>query len=260
VILPGANRIRQKYARPIAADVKKKSKSIAPAEALSTDEHLAAQRILAVTEEELQHIILNIHDGPVQSLFAALSQVNVLEARARHGALASDHLLPVLSRISALLENALGEIKTSLGTFRPPEFARRGLLPVIEGLIIQHEELTGSPVDFTSESDLPPVSLPVKIALYRLLQEALSNVYRHADAKHVMVNLSASNQGIRLEVVDTGRGFNPPPLVGPEATERQEHIGLRGMRERAALVGGTLSIESAPGAGTRVVVEMPAGA
>ena len=59
-------------------------------------------------------------------------------------------------------------------------------------------------------------------------------------------------------MTDVGVGFNPPPLVGPEATEREEHIGLRGMRERAALVGGTLAIESAPGAGTRVVVEMPA--
>ncbi len=225
----------------------------------SNDEHLAARRILAVTEQELQRIILDIHYGPVQKLFAALSQVNVLEARARHGAVPEDQLLLVLNRISSLLENSLGEIQTSLGTFRPPEFARRGLLPVIEGLLIQHEEFTGSPVDFTAAVDLPPVSLPVKIVLYRLLQEALSNVYRHADVKRVQVRLSAHGQRIRLEVIDSGRGFNPPPLVGPEAIERVEHIGLRGMRERAALVGGTLTIESAPGAGTRVVVEMPAG-
>jgi signal transduction histidine kinase len=225
----------------------------------TADEHLAARRILAVTEEELQRIILDIHDGPVQKLFAALSQLNLLEARARHDAVPQDQLLPLLSRISSLLESSLGEIKTSLGTFRPPEFARRDLLSVIEGLIIQHEEFTGSPVDFAAEGDLPAVSLPVKIALYRLLQEALSNVYRHAEVKRVKVRLSAHGQQIRLEVVDTGRGFNPPPLVGPQATERVEHIGLRGMRERAALAGGTLTIESAPGAGTRVVVAMPAG-
>jgi signal transduction histidine kinase len=225
----------------------------------TTDEHLAARRILAVTEEELQRIILDIHDGPVQKLFAALSQVNVLEARARHGAVPQEQLLPLLNRISSLLETSLGEIKTSLGTFRPPEFARRSLLSVIEGLLIQHEEFTGSPVDFEAEGELPQVSLPVKIALYRLLQEALSNVYRHAEVKRVKVRLSGLDGRIRLEVVDAGRGFNPPPLVGPEATEREEHIGLRGMRERAALVGGSLSIASAPGAGTRVVVEMPAG-
>jgi signal transduction histidine kinase len=58
--------------------------------------------------------------------------------------------------------------------------------------------------------------------------------------------------------VDHGRGFTPPPLVGPEATERVEHIGLRGMRERISLVGGALALEAAPGAGTRIVVEVPA--
>jgi signal transduction histidine kinase len=213
---------------------------------------------LAVTEEELQRIILNIHDGPVQKLFAALSQVNLLQSRAAHGAVTQDQLAPILNRVSGLLESSLSEIKTSLGTFRPPEFARRELLSVIEGLIIQHEEFTGCPVDLEARSAIPAVSMPVKIALYRILQEALSNAYRHAGVKRVTVSLGAADGRVRLEVVDQGRGFKPPPMVGPEATEREEHIGLRGMRERIALVGGSLTIESAPGAGTRIVVEVPA--
>ena len=223
-----------------------------------TDEHLAARRILAVTEEELQRIILDIHDGPVQKLFAALSQVNVLQARAKHGAVSLEQLTPILNRLSSLLEGSLGEIKTSLGTFRPPEFARRDLLSVIEGLILQHEESTGYTVDLEAHGAVPRISLPAKIALYRILQEALSNAYRHAGVKRVRVVLSAADGHVRLEVADQGRGFSPPPLVGPEATERVEHIGLRGMRERVALVGGTFSIESAPGAGTRITVEVPA--
>jgi signal transduction histidine kinase len=223
----------------------------------SSDEHLAARRILAVTEEELQRIILDIHDGPVQKLFAALSQVNMLQARAGHGAISLEQLNPILNRLSTLLEGSLGEIKSSLGTFRPPEFARRDLLSVIEGLIIQHEESTGYVVDFQAHGEIPRVSLPVKIAVYRILQEALSNAYRHAGVKRVSVSLSAAAGQVRLEVSDQGRGFSPPPLVGPEATERVEHIGLRGMRERVALVGGQFSIESAPGAGTRIVVEVP---
>jgi signal transduction histidine kinase len=224
----------------------------------SADEHLAARRILAVTEEELQRIILDIHDGPVQKLFAALSQVSLLQSRAGHGTVPQEQLLPLLNRVSGLLESSLGEIKTSLGTFRPPEFARRDMLSVMEGLIIQHEEFTGCPVDFEARTAIPRVSLPVKIALYRILQEALSNAYRHAAVKRVKVSLSAHGQTVRLEVVDDGRGFVPPPLVGPEATERVEHIGLRGMRERVTLVGGTFQISSAPGAGTHIVVEVPA--
>ncbi len=224
---------------------------------MTADKHLAARRILSVTEEELQRIILDIHDGPVQKLFAALSQLNLIQARAGHGDVPDAEWLACLERVSSLLEASLGEIKTSLGTFRPPEFARRDLLSVLEGLVIQQEAFTGCRVDFEVEGKILSPSLPVKIALYRILQEALSNVYRHAGVEQAKVRLSTAGGRVRLEVFDEGRGFTPPPLVGPEATERVEHIGLRGMRERVSLVGGTFAVESAPGSGTRIVVEVP---
>jgi signal transduction histidine kinase len=222
------------------------------------EEHLAARRILAVTEQELQRIILDIHDGPVQKLFAALSQVSLLQTRLAHGDALDAEGIVTLNRVSDLLESSLAEIKTSIGTFRPPEFARRRLLSVIEGLIIQHEEFTGCRVDFEPRGQIPEVSLPVKIALYRILQEALSNAYRHAKVQTVIVRLAAREGKVRMDVIDDGSGFTPPPLVGPEATERAEHIGLRGMRERVALVGGEFCIDSSPGTGTHIVVEVPA--
>lgn len=227
-------------------------------------EHLAARRILSVTEEELQRIILDIHDGPVQKLFAALAQLNALDARitaARVTAAQPDtspEWLADINRAASLIEASLGEIRASLGTWRPPGFSRRDLLSMIEGLIIQHEEFTTCRVEWDVIGTLPEVSLPVKIALYRILQEALSNAYRHAGVKQVWVRLAGERDRVRLEVMDKGRGFTPPPLVGPGGTERAEHIGLRGIRERAALVGGTLTLESAPGHGTRLVVELPA--
>lgn len=224
----------------------------------SNEEHLAARRILAVTEQELQRLILDIHDGPVQKIFAALSQVTLLQAHLGQGDSPDSEWAATLNRLSDLLEASLAEIKTSLGTFRPPEFARRSLLSVIEGLIIQHEEFTGCRVDFEPAGEIPRVSLPIKIAVYRILQEALSNAYRHAKVPSVKVWLSARDGQVRLEVEDQGPGFTPPPLVGPQATERAEHVGLRGMRERVSLVGGTFLIHSAPGAGTRIIVEVPA--
>jgi signal transduction histidine kinase len=163
-----------------------------------------------------------------------------------------------LARVTGLIEASLGEIRSSLGTWRPPGFSRRDLLSMIEGLIIQHEEFTDCRVDFDVIGLLPPLSLPAKIAVYRILQEALSNAYRHAGVKNVDVRLVGESGHVKLEVLDHGRGFTPPPLVGPEATERAEHIGLRGMRERVALVGGTLTLQSSPGQGTRIVVEVPA--
>lgn len=226
----------------------------------------ASHRILPVTEEELCRIVLDIHDGPVQKLFSALSHVNHLQHMTGQSLPQLADGQPkfpavyqeTLQRIADLLEASLTEIRTFLGTFHPPEFKQRSLLDVLEGLIIQHEELTGATVHFEASSALPEVSPPVKIALYRILQEALSNGVRHAGVNEHFVYLWFRHEDLYLEVVDFGPGFDPPSLSGPAATERTEHIGLRGMRDRAQLVGGTFELMSRPGHGTRIKVCVPA--
>jgi signal transduction histidine kinase len=220
--------------------------------------NLAASRILAVTEEELQRIILDIHDGPVQSLFAALTQINLMQKRRTRGnAVSLEECDQLFSRLNILMETALGEIRHFLGTFRPPDFARRELADIIQGLLLHHEMTTGSEVDYQSTSKPISTSMPVRIALYRFCQEALSNAYRHAQADKQWIRLDKTDGHIVLEVGDDGKGFNPPPLSGPEATEQEEHIGLRGMRDRIALVGGQFELFSEPGKGTRIVVKVP---
>lgn len=226
----------------------------------------ASHRILPVTEEELCRIVLDIHDGPVQKLFSALSHVSHLQyvtdqaltqlpdPHAQHLGVYQE----TLDRVAGLLEASLTEIRTFLGTFHPPEFKQRSLLDVLEGLIIQHEELTGTTVHFEASATLPEISPPVKIALYRILQEALSNGVRHAGVNEHFVYLWFWREDLYLEVVDFGPGFEPPRLSGPAATERTEHIGLRGMRDRAQLVGGTFELMSRPGQGTRIKVCVPA--
>lgn len=221
------------------------------------DRDLAARRLLAVTEEELQRIVLNIHDGPVQNLFAALSQLALLRAHMAALPTAPAECAPVLARAIGLLELSLNDIRNLLGAFHAPEFTARGLAEILEDLAVQHEALTGGAVTLEMGGTLPAVSLPIKIALYRILQEALSNIQRHAGVNAATVRVWVKAGRLNLEVADHGRGFQPPPLSGPEATERHEHMGLRGMRERAALVNGELFVESRPGAGTRVRVEIP---
>jgi signal transduction histidine kinase len=221
----------------------------------------AGRRILAVTEEELQRIILDIHDGPIQKLFAVSSQLALLQDQLAESTDDTQQaLMPSIERLNRLVQSALQEIRTALSTFRPAEFQRRALPEVVEGLAFQHESLTGNQVDLYIEEDIPPVSLPVKIAIYRVLQEALSNAYRHAGVDRHEVHLSSQSGWVMVEVIDYGRGFTPPPLEGPTATEREEHIGLRGMRERMHLVGGQLRVFSRPGKGTRVVVMVPGNA
>ena len=217
----------------------------------------AGRRFLAVTEEELQRIILDVHDGPVQKLFAALSQIDLLKTRlASEPGLAPERL----DRISLLVETSLGEIKTGLGTFRPPGFRTRPLVSVLKGLVLQHEALTGMRAELEVEGEVPAVALPVKIALYRILQEALSNVTRHTKVDRLVIRLGGGGGWVILEVIDKGPGFDPPPLDGPLGTEQERHIGLRGMRERTELVAGTFSLTSRPGQGTRIEVRVPGDA
>lgn len=215
----------------------------------------AARGVLAAAERDLQQIILDIHDGPVQDIFGALSQVQLLRHRPEFKSGVS---ADVLARISASLERALGEIRNFIGAFRPPEFERRGVGAILEGLVVQHEALTGTATDFEVEGELPPVPLPLKISLYRILQEAMANATRHADAQKIWVRVSSNAGDIVLQVRDQGSGFDVARVLASESDVGVAggHFGLRGMRDRVEIMSGTLSIESDPH-GTCVTVRLP---
>ena len=224
---------------------------------MEQESQLASRRILAVTEEELSRIVLDIHDGPVQYLFASLSLLAQMRQQISTSQQNSEELLPTLDRAAGLVEQALHEIKSFLGTFRPPEFHRRSLASIVEGVVIQHEEWTGNTVHLEIAAPVVEVALPIKIALYRIVQEALSNAFRHAGVTEQWVNIICDEANVTLQIRDNGRGFEPPPLDGPQATEREEHIGLRGMRDRVKLLGGTFKLVSQPGQGTAITVKIP---
>jgi signal transduction histidine kinase len=214
---------------------------------------LQPARILSVAEDELSRIVLDIHDGPVQYLFTALSLLTSLQNEAD----GDPKLRAELAQVGMLLESSLYEIRFFLGAFRPPEFRRRSLASIVEGLVIQHEDWTHTTVHLDA-CDLPAETpLAVKMAIYRVLQEALTNGYRHGGVEEQWVRMWGEPGWIHLEVIDRGRGFTPPNLEDPAELEREDHIGLRGMHDRVRLIGGTYRLESAPGQGTRVVVAVP---
>lgn len=215
----------------------------------------SSRRLLEIAEREVGRIILDIHDGPVQNIFATLSQLSI--AKKHIAQRFGDDAQSEVERIGqciGLLEHSLNDIRTFMGMFRPPEFERRSLLSVLDGLVIQHEELTGNPVTLDVHGTLPDVSLPVKIGLYRVLQEALSNSSRHAHVDEHYILLRSEDDTIIMEVKDKGTGFDVAA-----ALQQQEgvHIGLAGMRERVEILGGTFTIESTPGAGTHICVIVP---
>ena len=218
---------------------------------------LSPSRILSVAEDELSRIVLDIHDGPVQYLFSALSLLTSLQNELAETEETSPEVKARLAQVGMLLESSLYEIRFFLGSFRPPEFRKRSLVSIVEGLIIQHEEWTGSTIHLETGAVPEPTPLAVKMAIYRVLQEALSNAYRHAGVEEMWVQIWVDAGWINLDVMDRGLGFDPPNLDDPIEAERECHIGLRGMHDRVRLLGGQFSLESHPGQGTHIEIRVP---
>ena len=226
-------------------------------EAATRRELRASHRLMQVTERELQRILLDIHDGPVQHMYAALSQLDLLRRALEGQGPLSPEAEDRMGRIRLLLENGLNEVRSFLGALRPPEFETRGLVALLEGLAVQHEALTDTEVLLAPRGELPEAGQPVKIALYRVLQEALSNAYRHGGATRVVVRLRrVERRGkprLRMSVLDDGHGFDSRATLPDPDT----HYGLAGMRDRIEMVGGRFRIRGAPGRGTMLVAEVP---
>lgn len=216
----------------------------------------ASHRMMQVTERELQRILLDIHDGPVQHMYAALSQLDLLR-RALDAPDGETEARERIERIRLLLEGGLNEVRSFIGAFRPPEFEARELVTLLEGLALQHEAMTDTEIDLDVRGAIPHVPLPVKIGLYRVLQEGLSNAYRHGGANRVVVRLRRvvrrGEPRLRMSVSDNGHGFDP------RAVPAEKHFGLQGMRDRVEMIGGRFRLRGQPGRGAMIAVEVPVG-
>lgn len=215
----------------------------------------AARRVLAASERDLARLVLDMHDGPVQYLFAAVSQLQTAASRLRPNSESRRRV----RRGLRLLEQALQEIRDLIGGLRPPGFERRPVAELIEGLAVQHETMTGQAIEIAIEPDVGDCALAAKIALYRIVQEALANGYRHGRASRQRLELRRTGPALELTVSDDGRGFDAKRVLLAEQEVGVEggHFGLRGIQDRVAVLGGTFAVESAPGRGTKLTVTVP---
>ena len=159
-----------------------------------------------------------------------------------------------LDRVLALARQTVGEARRIVANLGPLELEDRGLA---HALRLQVEELraAGWEVAYDEALGLERLPLAIEMALYRVAQEALTNLRKHARTSRARVALESHGQSVRLEVQDWGCGFEPE--AARRAGGRGERIGLLGMRERIALLGGRCTVASYLGVGTRVVVEIP---
>jgi PAS domain S-box-containing protein len=197
--------------------------------------------------EEKSRVARDLHDSVTQALFAASLKAEALTGMERVPA----DVEAVVAEVQRLNRGALAQMRTMLLELRGDPLEQIPLQQLLRNVVEATESRTRTRVGLRIEGErqVPPV---VHVTLYRVTQEALNNVARHAQADHASVELRLLPGHALLTVKDDGRGFVPGPL-GPA------HLGLRSMRERAAEAGARLSVTSAPGAGTEVTMEWEAG-
>ena len=212
------------------------------ADALESEQEFL-RHTLEVQDHERQLIAYEIHDGLMQYMAGALMQVESMRFQ--------DNAKPAIETIESIegiLRRAVAEGRRVMNGIRTPVLDELGVVAAVEHLI--QEVPAPVQVEFVRDEGLERLEPKIEEAIYRITQEALTNIHKHSQSKNVRVELGRRGDRVRLEVRDWGVGFRPHHGF------KGIH-GLRGMTERARIVGGMCQIESTPGAGTRIVVDLP---
>jgi len=209
---------------------------------LETERRDSGRRILAAQEAERVGIARDLHDEVGQVLTGVLLHLNSIADTA------PDHR-DEIDEAKQAVRGALNEVRRISSELRPEMLEHLGLVSALTELSTSFQRTSGVQVDRNFATSLPALSAETELAVYRVAQESLTNIARHAQASCVTIGLECGPGRVVLHVVDDGLGF----LGVPEANG-----GLRSMRERSLLVGGALAIKPAPGGGVEVRLEVPA--
>jgi signal transduction histidine kinase len=202
-------------------------------------------RLVNAQEEERRHVAEDIHDGPIQDIIVASMLLNELQSRATDPA-----GIETVSSVVDAIDRALDGLRGLLGQLRPQSLDQDGL----ESALRRHVDGLGGSFNVRIESrlrDEPPGDLA--LALFRISQEALANIRKHADADLVSIVLEERTDGYVVCIQDDGVGFSPPEVL----QSAPGHLGLSSMRERAEMWSGWCRVQSLPDAGTTVEVWLP---
>jgi len=204
-----------------------------------------AQELAAL--QERQHLARELHDSVSQVLYSmSLGAHTVLEALEDHD---YEQAQTSTEYVIALVEAGLTEMRALIFELRPESLATEGLVVALSRQVAVLRARHKLTVEFDLEEE-PDIPLEQKEALYRIAQEALNNIVKHARASTVILRLTMQETDIILEIRDNGRGFEPDASF-------PGHLGLRSMRERATRAGGTYHIQSTPGQTTTLTVQLP---
>jgi signal transduction histidine kinase len=214
----------------------------------------AAGRTTALNERFLRRISADLHDGPGQDLALALMRIEPMAEYCGNCAINMPDLEPQLDNIQIInnsVSSALRDLRAISIGLRLPELTNLSPEEVARRAVRDYQRKTGQPVNLKLEDVPADAPVPIKITLYRVLQESLMNGFNHAGSAEQTVCVRQANGSLVAEVSDTGRGFDVQ-MAGQDG-----HLGLVGMRERVELLSGSFVVDTAPSQGTRVCVTIP---
>lgn len=205
-------------------------------------------QILVAQETERRRIAAELHDGVNQLLASIKFRLAHLDGKVEGEA------AELVRQGTDLLNRAVTEVRRISKNLRPGELDDFGLLPAMEELVHEFRKRTGMDVKFKRRALPARLSPQVELAIYRILQEALTNIERHAKASRATISLSLDAKFATLTVIDDGIGFSP--AQNREPNPREHGLGIINMRERAEALGGVFAVKSAPGKGSEIVVHV----
>jgi signal transduction histidine kinase len=207
-----------------------------------------SSQVLTAQEEERKRIARELHDDTAQALTSVLVRLRLLE----RSAAADERLRAGITELRDLTGDTLEGVRRMAIDLRPPMLDDLGLEAALQAFVQDFSHRWPVKAKFTS-GRVGRLAPDVELVLYRIVQEALSNVAKHANASQVEARLTRRGRSLRLVIEDDGCGFDVEATMG----SRGSGLGLFGMEERLALIGGSVQVESAVGRGTRISVEAP---
>jgi len=212
------------------------------------------RQITLAQEEERKRIARDLHDDISSRLLLLIKKIETMAAQSRSK---NARVKQDFSELRDRAVDALEALRRTAQGLRPRLIDDLGLVAAVEWLAEETEKHAPFTVSVTSSGMAAGPSGEVSIVLFRIAQEALTNIRKHAGARHVSINIIGSREDVRVEISDDGKGFTVPESV--EAYAQKGHLGLIGMQERARLMNGTLDISSSPGKGTTITASLPLG-
>ncbi|MFJ7639490.1 sensor histidine kinase [Peribacillus sp. NPDC097206] len=208
-------------------------------------------KIIEAQEQERKKLSREIHDGPAQMLANVMMRSDLIERVQRERG--PDEALVEIRSLKVMVRNALYEVRRIIYDLRPMALDDLGLVPTLRKYLQTTEDYninSGVRLNFANMGQVIRLPSDMEVALFRLVQEAVQNSLKHAQPKHISVKLSISKELVTVVIKDDGKGFDA-------AIQKEGSFGLVGMRERVELLEGSMTIDSQPGAGTLVLIQVP---